>query len=186
VVARRFSRVREDAEDIVQQSFQKAFVHLHRFEEKSSFSTWLTRIAINEALMLLRRGRGLREVSIHDLRGDEETTLRLEMRDSRAGPESVFLQDERSRILSAAMDELTPRTRTAIELRELRELSTEEAARVLGLSVGAVKARVFHGRRKLRRLLKRESVWMSGKQSLRASRKANGLSRHPLVCSFGD
>ncbi len=185
-VARRFSRVREDAEDIVQQSFQKAFTHLHKFEEKSSFSTWLTRIAINEALMLLRRGRGLREVSIHDLRGDEETTLRLEMRDSRAGPESVFLQDERSRILSAAMDELTPRTRTAIELRELRELSTEEAARVLGLSVGAVKARVFHGRRKLRRLLKRESVWMSGKQSLRASRKANGLSRHPLVCSFGD
>src|SRR5712692_1793518 len=88
--------------------------------------------------------------------------------------------------LSAAMDKLTSRTRTAIELRELRELSTEEAARAMGLSVGGVKARVFHGRRKLRRLLKRESAWMSGKQSLRASRKANGLSRHQLVCSFGD
>jgi RNA polymerase sigma-70 factor (ECF subfamily) len=186
-VARRFSRVREDAEDIVQQSFQKAFVHLHKFKGKSSFSTWLTRIAINEALMLQRRGRRLREVSIDDLSGDEENTLRLEIRDSRADPESALLQDERSRILCAAINTLTPRTRTAIELRELHELSSEEAARVIGLSVGGLKGRVFHGRRKLRRLLKRESVWMSGKQSLRlpASRKANGLSRQ-LVCSFGD
>ncbi len=165
VIARRFTRIQEDAEDIVQQSFQKAFVHLHQFEEKSCFSTWLTRIAINEALMLLRRGRGLREVSIDDLSGDEETTLRLEMRDSRAGPETAFLQDERSRILSAAMDKLTPRTRTAIERRELRELSTQEAARVMGLSVGAVKARVFQGRKRLSRVLKRESARMCGKQS---------------------
>jgi len=185
-VARRFSRVREDAEDIVQQSFQKAFVHLHRFEEKSSFSTWLTRIAINEALMSRRRGHRLREVSIDDLSGGEETALRLEIRDSRADPESALLQDERSRMLCAAINKLTPRTRTAIELRELRELSTEEAARIIGLSVGGLKARVFHGRRKLRRLLKRESAWVPGKQSVRASRKANGLSRPQLVCSFGD
>ena len=138
-VARRFARIREDAEDIVQQSFQKAFVHLHKFEGKSSFSTWLTRIAINEALMWLRRGHGLREVSIDDLSGNEESTVQLEMPDSRASPESAFLQGEQSRILSAAMDNLTPRTRIAIELRELGELSTQEAARVMGLSVGAVK-----------------------------------------------
>ncbi len=183
-VARGFTRIREDAEDIVQQSLQKAFVHLHKFEGKSRFSTWLTRIAINEALMFMRRGRGLREVSIDDISGNKETALPLEMRDSHAGPESVFFQDERSRILSAAMDELTPRTRTAIELRELSELSTQEAARVMGLSVTAVKARVFQGRKKLRRVLKRESSRMSGKQS--ASGKANGLSRHQLVCTFGD
>ena len=185
-IARRFTRIREDAEDIVQQSFQKAFVHLHKFEGKSFFSTWLTRIAINEALMLLRRGRGLREVSIDDLSGDEETTLRLEMRDSRAGPETAFLQGERNQILYEAMDKLTPRTRTAIELRELRELSTAEAARAMGVSVGGVKARVFHGRRKLRRLLKRESVWMPGETELASSRKANGLSHDQLVSSFGD
>jgi len=147
-IARRFTRIREDAEDIVQVSFQKAFVHLHKFEGKSSFSTWVTRIAINEALMWLRRGHGLREVSIDDLSGNEETALRPEMRDSRADPESVFLQRERTRILSAAMDKLAPGIRTAIELRELSELSTEEAARVMGLSVAAVKGRVFHGRRK--------------------------------------
>lgn len=185
-VARRFTRIREDAEDIVQQSFQKAFVHLHKFEGKSSFSTWLTRIAINEALMLLRRGRGLREVSINDLSRNEETAVGIDMPDSRPGPESAFLQGERNLILSEAMDELTPGMRTAIELRELRELSTKETARVMGISVSAVKARVFQGRRKLHQALKRESVWTSGTQILQARRRANGLSRHQLVFSFGD
>jgi RNA polymerase sigma-70 factor, ECF subfamily len=185
-VARRFTRIREDAEDIVQHSFQKAFVHLQRFEGKSSFATWLTRIAINEALMLLRRGRGLREISIDDLSGNEDNVLGLELPDSRPDPESVFLQDERSRILSAAMDELTPRTRKAMELRKLGELSTQEAARVMDLSVAAVISRVLHGQRKLRRVVAREPARMSGKQSLRASRKASSLSRHQFGCSFGD
>ena len=153
-VARRFTRIREDAEDIVQQSFQKAFVHLHKFEGKSSFSTWITRIAINEALMLLRRGRGLREISIDDTNGDEETALHLHIADSRPGPESAFLQDERKRILSAALNELTPRTRKTVELRELDELSTEEAARAMGLSVAVVKGRLFHGRKKLHKVLR--------------------------------
>src|SRR5882672_6889813 len=185
-VARRFTRIREDAEDIVQQSLQKAFVHLHKFEGKSCFSTWLTRIAINEALMLLRRGRGLREVSIEDLSGNEETALGLQMPDSRPGPESAFLQGERNRILYEAMDKLTSGIRTAIELRELGELSIEEAARVMGVSIAAVNGRLFHGRRKLHQVLKRESAWMSGKQTLQASRKANGLSRHQLACSACD
>src|SRR5882762_9011458 len=137
----------------------------------------------NEALMLLRRGRVLREVSIDDLSGNEETALGLEIPDSRGGPESTFLQGARNRILFEAMDKLTPGIRTAIELRELGELSTAEAARVMGLSVEAVKGRVFHGRRKLHQVLKRESAWMSGKQILQASRKANGLSRDQFVCS---
>ena len=185
-IARRFTRIREDAEVIVQQSFQKAFVHLHKFEGKSSFSTWLTRIAINEALMLLRRGRVLREVSIDNLSGNEEVPIGLNMPDSRAGPESAFLQSERNRILSEAMNKLTPGIRTAIELRDLAELSTKEAARVMGLSVEAVKGRVHQGRKKLHRVLKRESIWMSGTQILQASREGNGPSRHQLVCSFGD
>jgi RNA polymerase sigma-70 factor (ECF subfamily) len=162
-VARRFTRNREDAEDIAQQSFQNAFIHLHKFEGKSCFSTWLTRIAINEALMLLRRGRGLREVSINDLSRNEETAVGLEMPDSRAGPESAFLQGERNRILYEAMDKLSPGIRTAIELRELGELSTKEAARVMGLTASAVKARVFQGRRKLHQVLKGKSTQMHGK-----------------------
>jgi RNA polymerase sigma-70 factor, ECF subfamily len=185
-VAHRFTRIREDAEDIVQQSFHKAFVHLHKFEGKSSFSTWLTRIAINEALMFLRRGRALREISIDDLNGNEETALGPDISDSRPGPESIFLQDERNRVLSEAMDKLRPGIRKAIELRELGELSTKEAARVMGLSVEAVKGRVFNGRKKLHQVLKRESIWTSGKQILKASCKTNGLSRRQFVCSFGD
>src|SRR6266481_508447 len=185
-VVRRFTRIQEDAEDIVQQSFHKAFVHLHKFEGKSSFSTWLTRIAINEALMFLRRGRALREISIDHLNGNEETALGLDISDSRPGPESAFLQDERNRVLSEAMDKLRPGIRKAIELRELGELSTKEAARVMGLSVEAVKGRVFNGRKKLHQVLKRESIWISGKQILKASCKTNGLSRRQFVCSFGD
>ena len=163
-VVRRFTRIQEDTEDIVQQSFHKAFVHLHKFEGKSSFSTWLTRIAINEALMFLRRGRALREISIDNLSGNEETALGLDISDSRPGPESAFLQGERNRILYEAIDKLTPGTRKAIELRELGELSTKEAARVMGLSIEAVKGRVFNGRRKLHQVLKRKFTQMYGKE----------------------
>jgi len=162
-VALRFTRIREDAEDVVQQSFQKGFVYLHKFEGKSSFSTWLTRIAINQALMSLRSSRGHREVSINDLTR-EETRSALEIPDSREGPESVFLRDERSRILFAALNKLKPGIRTAIELRELGELSTKEAARVMGLTVSALKVRVFHGRRKLHQILKRKSTQIYGKE----------------------
>jgi RNA polymerase sigma-70 factor (ECF subfamily) len=149
-VALRYTRVREDAEDLVQLTFQKAFVYLHKFEGRSSFSTWLTRIAINEALMFLRRGRALREVSLDDSIRDEETATRPETAFGGPDPESSYLQKERTRILSAAMEQLGPGVRTVLELRELCELSNRETAGQVGLSVGAVKARVFHGRRKLR------------------------------------
>src|ERR1700747_681426 len=80
-LALRYTRVPEDAEDVVQQTFEKAFVYLHKFEGKSSFSTWLTRIAINEALMLLRRGRAGREVSIDGSNEDESAARSLEARE---------------------------------------------------------------------------------------------------------
>ena len=154
-LALRYTRVREDAEDVVQQTFQKTFVYLHNFEGKSSFSTWLTRIAINEALMLLRRGRAIREVSLDDAGSDEGTVPTWDIPDASPDPEAKYLQQEGTELLSAAIDNLTLRLRTAIELRELGELSTRETARCMGLSVGAVKARVFHGRRKLREKMTR-------------------------------
>jgi RNA polymerase sigma-70 factor, ECF subfamily len=151
-VARRITGTREDAEDVVQQTFQKAFTYLCKFENRSSFSTWLTRIAINEALMMLRRGRRLREVSIDESSGSEETAMLLEIPDSGPSPESSYSQRERERMLSAAMNKLTPGVRTAIELRELGELSTGEIARRMGLSVEAVKGRLFHGGKSYARL----------------------------------
>lgn len=152
-LALRYTRVREDAQDVVQQTFHKAFVYLQKFAGKSSFSTWLTRIAINEALMLLRRGCAKREVSIVDSSRSEGTAFAKP--DASPDPEAKYLQLEWVRILYGAMRQLSPRTRSAIELRELGELTTQETARCLGLSMGAVKARVFHGRRKLRQALQR-------------------------------
>jgi RNA polymerase sigma-70 factor, ECF subfamily len=148
--ALRFTRVQEDAEDIAQQTFQKVFVHLHTFEGKSAFYTWLTRIAVNEALMFLRRGRVQRSLSIDDDFTDVEgATSRLEVPDSDPDPEASYLQREEARILSATMHKLRPGLRKAMALREIAELSTEETARRMGLSVSAVKSRIFHGRRKL-------------------------------------
>jgi RNA polymerase sigma-70 factor (ECF subfamily) len=172
-MAQRMTRNREDAEDIVQQSFHKAFIHLKKFEGESLFSTWLTRIAINEALMLLRRKSRSREVPIEESSTKNEAALPLAFPDSGRNPEESCLDRERERILSVAVNKLKPGIRKAIELRELGELSTEETAQVMGLSVATVKGRVFHGRRKLRETLRGhvESAWMSGKRTFRASRK---------------
>jgi RNA polymerase sigma-70 factor (ECF subfamily) len=155
VLAFRYTGVREDAEDVVQETFQKAFVHFHKFEGKSSFSTWATRIAINEALMLLRRRRALSEVPIDDSSSHQETTPALELADAGPNPEAACLQKEETQVLSAAMRRLRPGMQRAIELRELRELSNLETATRLGVSLGAVKARVFHARRKLGETLRR-------------------------------
>jgi RNA polymerase sigma-70 factor (ECF subfamily) len=184
-VVLRFTRNREDAEDIVQQSFQKAFVHLRQFEGNSSFSTWLTRIAINEALMWLRKKRASSEVPIKVSSANSETAQPLDFPDLGPNPEDSCLQRERERILSAAINELTPGMRTAIELRELGELSTEETARVMSLSVGAVKSRVFHGRRKLRERLKHyfESAWTSGRDTSRTIASTTHISQERLTCN---
>src|SRR5882672_1443899 len=183
-LAWRMTRNREDAEDVVQQSLQKAFLHLKKFEGESLFSTWLTRIVINEVLMLLRKKRGSRELSIDDSIVGEEALLALEIPDSRQSPEDNYSQRERQRILSAALNELPHRTRRAIQLRELDERSTEETARIMGIPVGAVKARVFQGRRKLRERLKRyvAPAWTSGRgpartfRNTRQSRKLRSLA----------
>jgi RNA polymerase sigma-70 factor (ECF subfamily) len=154
-VVLRYAHVREDAEDIVQQSFQKAYVHLHKFEGKSTFSTWLTRIAINESLMLLRHCRALREVSVDDHSEAEGNPASLEMSDSSPDPETSYLRRERVQILSKTLGNLRPGMRKAIELRELAELSTEETAQRMGVSVAAVKGRLFHARKRLRERLSR-------------------------------
>jgi RNA polymerase sigma-70 factor, ECF subfamily len=155
-LAFRYTRVREDAEDIVQETFQKAFVHLQKFEGKSSFSTWLTRIAINEALMSLRRRRALHQVPTDDSSGDNGTTPGPDLADTSPDPEATYLQE--ARIVSAAIRDLRPGMRRAVELRELRDLSTQETARRMGLSVAAIKGRVFHVRKELGKALRCHAV----------------------------
>jgi len=156
VVALHFTRVREDAEDVAQQSFHKAFLHLRKFEGKLSFRTWLTRIAVNEALMLLRGARRRREVPIDEDSDDgRRTPWRVEISDSDPDPEASHLQREEAQILSAAIGKLKPGLRRAIELRDIEEYSNAETARHMGLSISATKSNVLRGRRKLREALKR-------------------------------
>jgi RNA polymerase sigma-70 factor (ECF subfamily) len=155
-LALRYTRVKEDAEDVVQQSFQNAFVSLHKFEGKSSFGTWLTRIAINEALMLLRRRRALREEFIGATNSDDRVIPDFDIADGRPDPEVTCLRRERARILSMAIAQLRPSLRSVVELQELGELTSRETAGRMGLSVSAVKTRVFHGRRKLREALRHQ------------------------------
>jgi RNA polymerase sigma-70 factor (ECF subfamily) len=164
-VARRMMRNNEDAEDVLQESFQQAFVHLKSFNGDSRFSTWLTRIAINTALMKLRKKNPLRDVSLDESAETEEPSYRIDVVNLGLNPEQLCAQEEQQRILSEALNALTPGMRKAIELRELDERSTEETAQIMGISVSAVKARVFHGRKKLRDTLNHfaGSAWASAR-----------------------
>jgi RNA polymerase sigma-70 factor (ECF subfamily) len=153
-----YTRIHEDAEDIVQQTFQKVFMYLHKFQEKSSFLTWLTRITINESLMFLRRSRAAREISIDDTRSEDTSSRELEILDSSPNPEMSYLQQEAVHTLLSAIAQLRPALRITMELKELRELSGSDTARHMGVSVTAVKARVFHGRRKLRQILRHSTT----------------------------
>jgi RNA polymerase sigma-70 factor (ECF subfamily) len=162
-LAFRYTRVREDAEDIVQETLRKAFVHLQKFEGKSSFSTWLTRIAINEALMSLRRRRALHEVPADDSSDDNGTTPIADLADISPDPEATYLQKEKVRIVSAAIRQLRPGMRRAVELRELGDLSTRETALRMGLSVAAIKARVFHARKELGKALRCHAFSLKGR-----------------------
>jgi RNA polymerase sigma-70 factor (ECF subfamily) len=184
-VARRMMRNHEDAEDVVQESFQQAFVHLTSFKGDSRFSTWLSRIAINAALMKLRKKQRLWDVSLDESAETEESSFRIDVEDQGLNPEQLYAQKERQRILSEAMNELTPGMRKAIELRELGERSTEETAQILGISVGAVKARVFHGRKKVRERLNRfvGPAWTSGRGASRASGNTRHLSQDQVACN---
>ncbi len=149
-VAQRITNNREDAEDVAQESLTKAFLHLDAFQEKSRFSTWLTRIAMNEAFMLIRRRRGFLEVLPEN--PDDSTKSGLEaFVDHSPNPEESCWRRERTELLTEAINCLGPTIRTTVLLRDMEERSVKETAQVLGVSIATVKARVFQGRRKLRR-----------------------------------
>jgi RNA polymerase sigma-70 factor (ECF subfamily) len=157
-VAQRITHNREDAEDVVQDSFHKAFRHLDDFQEKSLFSTWLTRIAMNEAFMLLRRRRGVLEV-LTDSPDDGVKSVSAAFVDQSPSPEESCWLRERRELLTEAINRLGPKIRRTIQLRDIEGRSAEETAQILGTSIGAVKARLFHGRRKLRGTVSPGLLW---------------------------
>lgn len=148
-VAQRITRNRQDAEDVVQEGFHKAFRHLGDFEEKSRFSTWLTRIIMNEAYMVLRRRRRVMEV-LPENPGDGMESAPDPFVDRSPSPEESCWRRERKELLIKAVNRLHPPICRTVLLRDFEERSAEETAQILGTSVSAVKARLFQARRKLR------------------------------------
>jgi RNA polymerase sigma-70 factor, ECF subfamily len=146
----RITRNCEDAEDALQDSFLRAFLHITKFDGRSAFSTWLTRIAINSALMIIRKRRGSRltDMGVPGELGTEE--LEWDVTDHAANPEQSYAQREIENILVSEIRALRPTIRTAIEMQHLQEMSTREAAGRMGISVAAAKSRLFHGRVALR------------------------------------
>jgi RNA polymerase sigma-70 factor (ECF subfamily) len=148
------TRNREDAEDAMQDAFLKSYSHLKTFQGDSRFYTWLVRIAANEALMRLRKRRPNQFSLDEPIEGDEDLMPR-ELRDWGPGPEQRFAQTEMREILSGVIEELEPDYRIVFVLRDIEELSTEETATSLGISIPAVKSRLLRARLKLREKLNR-------------------------------
>ena len=151
-LAQRITRNREDAEEVSQDSFARAFLHMDTFRGDSRFSTWLSRIAINQSLMKLRTRRR-HELQFDRPANSEDIPFSPEVADNTPTPEQRYSQEELHRLLASAIGELPMTLREVLHLREVEEHSTEETARLLGLSISAVKSRARRGRLMLRRTL---------------------------------
>jgi RNA polymerase sigma-70 factor, ECF subfamily len=149
-IAQHITQNREDAEDVVQDAFLKAYQNLAKFQENSKFYTWLVRIAVNEALMKLRRRRPGQMVSLDEDIKTEDDSIPREVADWSPNPEQLYDQGELREILSKTIQGLPAGFRTVFVLRDVEGLSTEETAEALGLSVPAVKSRLLRARLQLR------------------------------------
>ena len=152
-IAQHITQNREDAEDVVQEAFLKAYRNLAKFQEQSKFYTWLVRIAVNEALMKLRRRKPERTVSLDEEIRTEDDSLPREVADWSPNPEQMYNQAELREILTRTIQGLPPGFRTVFVLRDVEALSTEETAQALELSIPAVKSRLLRARLQLRERL---------------------------------
>src|SRR5271155_4832144 len=154
-IAQHITQNREDAEDVVQDAFLKAYEKLNQFQGNSKFYTWLVRIAVNESLMRLRKRRTGRMVSIDEDVETEEGSMPRDLAEWRPDPETQYGQSELAEILRKTIQGLPPGFRVVFVLRDVEGLSTEETAETLGLSVPAVKSRLLRARLQLRERLSR-------------------------------
>lgn len=150
-VAHRITRNREDAEDAMQDALFRAFKRFDDFEGRSDFATWLTSIAINSALMILRKRKAYRIVSLDNERISKESMAYQEFIDPAPDAEQRYLREEREATLRDAISGLRPSLRGVVEISQLGERSMAETARIIGLSLAATKGRLFHARAALRR-----------------------------------
>lgn len=154
-IAQHITQNREDAEDVVQDAFIKAYRNLSQFQGNSKFYTWLVRIAVNEALMKLRRRKTAKTVSLDEDVTTEEGSMPREVADWSPNPEQLYDQSELGEILQKTIQALPESFRTVFALRDIEGMSTEETAEMLNLSVPAVKSRLLRARLQLRERLNR-------------------------------
>ena len=154
-LARHMTRNDEDAEDVLQEAFLKAFRRLDQFQGDAKFSTWLTRIAVNESLMRLRKRRNDKTVSLDEELTFGDSPIQREVVDDGEDPEQTYGRAEMREILEVAIDSLAEGYRTVFVLRDVEGFSTEETAEMLDLSVSAVKSRLLRARLQLRDKLRR-------------------------------
>jgi RNA polymerase sigma-70 factor (ECF subfamily) len=154
-LAKNITQNDEDAEDVLQEAFLKAYSNLDNFQEQSKFYTWIVRIAVNEALMKLRKRKSDRTVSLDEPQDTGEDMVQREIAVWEDDPEQRYGRDELRDILDRAIDTLKPSFRTVFVLRDIEELSTEETAEALGISIPAVKSRLLRARLQLREKLTR-------------------------------
>ena len=140
----------EDAEDALQESILKAFVHLKDFNRASTFATWLTRIAINSALVILRRKRARPEISTDASVDESMKQFQWEIADRRLNPEDDYIELEKHRRLQSAISKLPKGYRHIVESRRQSEASIKEIAKEAGMSVAATKSRLLRARQALR------------------------------------
>lgn len=148
----RITRNREDTEDAIQDALMKGFIHIRTFDGRSAFSTWLTRIAINSALMILRKRKGHIEVSLTDHPDDDTSEIPVIVEPSH-GPEEHCIRRQRELLLRQAVLHLPPNLRTIVEIHQAQEGSIQEIATTIGISVPAAKSRLMRARVRLRKHL---------------------------------
>jgi len=141
---------REDAEDALQDSMMRAFLHLKQFDGRSSFATWFTRIGINSALMILRKRRIRLETSM-DATAEGETWQTWQIADYSANPEQHYVGHEKSMRLKRAICRLPSTLRSVVELGQMEGHSMKQIARNMGISVPATKSRLARAKVALRK-----------------------------------
>jgi RNA polymerase sigma-70 factor, ECF subfamily len=155
-LAKHITQNDEDAEDVLQETFLKAYEHLDTFQGNSKFYTWIVRIGVNEALMKLRKRKGDRTVPLDEPVDTGEEMVAREIAVWEDNPEDRYSREEMREILDRAVESLKPDFRTVFVLRDIEEMSTEETAESLGISVPAVKSRLLRARLALREKLTRQ------------------------------
>jgi RNA polymerase sigma-70 factor (ECF subfamily) len=168
------TRNRQDAEDALQDAFLKAYAHLGEFRGDSRFSTWLVRIATNAALTKMRQRSPERLVSSNELnRAGKEVSRLREMKHTDDNPEERYSKTELLEILSEVIESLPVSLRMVFVLRDFQSFSTEDTARLLGLSEAAVKTRLLRARQEVRQRLR---AWLKGSPDLEAKIKRGLVS----------